>query len=435
MNKPGEVSLYIPCFNAAKTILSCLEGVFSQSYPIKEVVVIDDGSTDETLKKIANFKVRVVGYKKNYGLAASRNTALKNIDTGFVASLDADCVPQETWLECLMQNFDSLEIAGVGGRLVEKDISEPADLWRSVHMRQHWGDEKMQPPFLFGSNTVFRREALINAGFYNETFKSNYEDVDICNRLKTAGYAVIYEPKAIAQHLRRDDLISILDNYWKWHLGYYQEEKLYSDMEKFVFKLKENIGTANRYLQEDAASGRPGLLYLDFLLALHHSLKDLGYFISKDRPDSPGEEDQTLLSSWLALLDLVFFYRFDPNKDDISTFISSSQAFSQNFFALVLIVGSSIADRFKNDNYKKILLRHLSVSLFGFDDPVLLDKVSELFERRRDWSGFLRRPQPNLNKVFLEALSFNLKRWLDDLSGWDPAIFEKIEASAQQLGQ
>jgi GT2 family glycosyltransferase len=180
-----------------------------------------------------------------------------------------------------MERFDSSRIVGVGGKLLETYTSSVFDLWRSVHMKQYWEDREVTPPFLFGSNVVFRREALINIGLYNEAYKNNYEDVDICNRLKEKGYVLIYEPKAIAHHLRTDDICSILNSYWEWNSAYYQKKGYYSNSENFISKLQDNLGLANRYIEEDIAFERYQLLYLDFLLAIHHSLKDFEYFIYK----------------------------------------------------------------------------------------------------------------------------------------------------------
>lgn len=311
-----KVGLYIPCFNAEETIQSCLEAVFKQAYPIKEVVVVDDGSTDRTIEIVSKYPVKIIRHTNNKGLAFARNTAIKNINTEFIASLDADCLPDSDWLKQLMKRFDSPKIAGVGGRLLEIYSSSVFDLWRAVHMKQYWGDKETNPPFLFGSNTIFRKKALINIGFYNENYKNNYEDVDISNRLKKTGYVLLYEPKAIAHHLRNDDICSILNSYWRWNSGYYQKKRYYSNLKSFVFKVKDNIGLANRYIEEDIVSKRYQLLYLDFLLALHHSLRDFEYFISQNNQKNLYITDSSLSYFWLALLDLTFFYHLNSKKKE-----------------------------------------------------------------------------------------------------------------------
>lgn len=423
------VSLYIPCFNAAKTICFCLDAVFKQTCPLEEVLVIDDGSIDETVELANQYPVRVIKQNKNFGLAAARNTAIRNARAEFIASLDADCVPEPDWLKHLMERFDSPKIAGIGGKLLESDSSSVFDFWRSVHMKQYWQDDETSPPFLFGSNTVFRKEAFINIGFYNESYKSNYEDVDICNRLKKLNYTLLYEPRAIARHLRYDNICSLLNSYWRWNLGYYLKEGYYSSPEKFIFKLKDNVGLANRYIEEDFRCRRYRLLYLDFLLALHHSLRDFEYFIFQNNQNN---SSYTPLSFWLSLLDLTFFYHFDSERDDMRSLMSEKFRFLQNFFALNLIFGRFVQDNFKNNQFVKILYHHLLLSVYNVNNACSLDKLLNLVELHRDWSGLINRQHPSLNILFLQNLFLNFKECLESLIRCYPDLTQRVEFSAEE---
>ena len=126
-----KVSLYIPCYNADKFIDEALRGVKLQTYPVDEIIVVDDGSTDDTVAKASRYNVRIIRHGENKGLAAARNTAVTNAKNEFVASLDADCVPSADWLERLMKNCTGEKIAGVGGKLIERYASTIADRWRA----------------------------------------------------------------------------------------------------------------------------------------------------------------------------------------------------------------------------------------------------------------------------------------------------------------
>ena len=212
-----KVSLYIPCYNAARFIDECLGGMKRQTYPVDEIMIVDDGSTDDTVAKASRYNVSIIRHGENKGLAATRNTAVTNAKNEFVASLDADCVPSPDWLERLMKNFTGERIAGVGGKLIERYASTLADRWRAVYMRQHWGSSWSDAPrFLFGSNNVFRKGALLKTGLYNVMYRSNSEDCDISLRLKEKGYILVYEPRAACEHLRADTLRSVLDTHWRW---------------------------------------------------------------------------------------------------------------------------------------------------------------------------------------------------------------------------
>ena len=427
-----KVSLYIPCFNAQATIHQCLKAVFQQKHPLKEVVVIDDGSTDKTVEIASRYPVKIIKHGTNKGLAAARNTAIKNIKTGFIASLDADCIPEPDWLLKLMKGFSSSKIAGIGGRLLEVYSDSPCDRWRSVHMRQDWGDKETSPAFLFGSNSVFRKKALLKIGLYNEKFTSNYVDVDMCRRLKKERWRLVYIPNAIANHFKKDDISTLLNNYWRWNVTYYQKRKLYFNSKNFVFKIKDNIGLANRYLKEDLAKGENQLFYLDFLLALHHSLRDCEFFISQNNRQYP---NYTPLSFWLSLVDLTFFYHLGPRKNRLSTLIPAKAAFLQNFFALNLILGKCIWERFENVSFRRIIYKDLLLSTCNVDDQDLLDYLLNLIELHRDWECFFKKKHPNLNSIFLKSLFFNLRGWLNRLVFRFPKIIKMIEISAKKTNR
>jgi len=428
-----KASLYIPCFNVAKTIRECLEAILKQTYPLKEILVIDDGSTDKTVDIVSPYPIKLIRHKENLGLAAVRNTAIRNIKTEFIAALDADCVPETEWLGHLMKSFSSPKIAGAGGQVLEKFSTTVCDLWRSVHMRQYWKQEEAypEPIFLFGSNTVFRRDKIIEVGFYNEDLRNNYEDVDICNRLKKLGYSWVYEFKAKVCHLKNDDICSILDNYWRWNASYYQKQGYYSNSKSLLLKVKDNIGLGNRYIEEDIIQGRPQLLYLNFLLTLHHSLRDFGYFVSQGK-NNFNTSDSPLAPLWFSLLDLTFFYHFDPSKSSLSTLMPKENAFIKNFLVLNLILSKFIQNKFKSAKFKKILYKHLFLSLYKISDPYLLEKLLNLGQLHQDWSGLLKKRKSNFNTDFLDVLFLNLSHWTEKLILRFPHITQMIEESAEE---
>lgn len=426
-----KIALYIPCFNAEKTIQDCLGAVFSQERPADDVLIVDDGSTDMTVELAKKYPVRIIRHAQNLGLAAARNNAIKHTDAEFIASLDSDCQPDKDWLRYLAKRIKLSNVAGAGGKTVEADTSGVFDNWRSVHMRQHWGDAQItNPPFLFGSNTLFRRDLLLAGGSYSEEYKNNYEDVDISNRLRKKGYSLFYEPRAIARHLRKDNLSSLLNNFWKWNLAYYIKEGFYKTPEKFAFKVKDNIGLSNRFLEEDLKNKRYKLIYLDFLVALHHSLRDFDYFNFRGEQKEFNLAAPSKMSIWLSLLDITFFYHLDHAKKKLTTLIPKENSLQQNFFALNLILSIFTKTKFRDKKFNKILYKHLFLSVYKIKDRRLLNKLFNLMELHQDWSGLLKKEQPNIDKRFLEVLSFSFEEWVGNLLYRFPEINTLIKKSA-----
>ncbi|MEM0231354.1 MAG: glycosyltransferase [Nitrososphaeria archaeon] len=274
MKKVKKVSLYIPVLNQEKYLKRCLKGVLSQDYPISEIIIVDNGSTDSSIKIVNHFRridkrIKVVREKER-GLANARNAALKAAKSTFIAAVDADCFLEKDWLSRIMANFSDRKIVGVGGKLVENDK------WRAIHLKQEWGEEKLiNPPFLFGSNTVFRTKVLKSVGGYNPIFKTNYEDVDMSRKLLSKNFKLVYEPKAVAHHMKVDKTFSLLRTVWAW--GFYgNEPKNFADILKRVIF---NIKMPSSLLFEDLINGRFTFILTDLLIFFSNPFFDLKYYV------------------------------------------------------------------------------------------------------------------------------------------------------------
>ncbi|MEC7396679.1 MAG: glycosyltransferase family 2 protein [Pseudomonadota bacterium] len=218
MSERQKVSLYIPCYNGEEYIASCIEGVLSQFRKPDEIFVIDDGSTDRTAEIAENYpQVTVIRHEENKGLAAARNSAIAASTGDYVASLDADCVADKLWLYTLLQVMKTMPetVGGIGGKLIEAFQNTPADAFRAHFMCQHKGDEPvLNPGFVAGANTMFRRNALFAVGGYHEAFKTNGEDVQVCRKMQQMVFTVVYEPRATVQHQRQDSIASVVRMNW-----------------------------------------------------------------------------------------------------------------------------------------------------------------------------------------------------------------------------
>jgi GT2 family glycosyltransferase len=220
MTSPAPISVYVPCFNGGKHIARCLKALLSQTYLPAEILVIDDGSTDTSVKTVSGFSgVRLVRHASNLGLSAARNTGLKAAKHWWVASVDADVEPARDWLGTLLDlKREFPEASGFGGRLVETQTATAPDRWRCTHIPQEWGPHRrINPPFLYGCNNLFRKEHLLEIGGYDERLRTNGEDVDLTKRLYRAGRTLVYDPAPTAFHYRVDNLESVLRMFWAHH--------------------------------------------------------------------------------------------------------------------------------------------------------------------------------------------------------------------------
>ncbi|MDD5556439.1 MAG: glycosyltransferase [bacterium] len=271
--RSSGITVAVPCHNAERFLEGCVRAIINQTLRPVEILVVDDGSTDRTRAIAEGLPVRIVGLDGHPGLAAARNAAFAAARTGLVAAIDVDCVADPTWLERLLGALESSKAAGAGGRLVEAHRTSLGDLWRAVHMRQDWGSARLvNPPFLFGCNTLFRKEAVEAVGGYDPRFRTNGEDVDLSRRLMHAGHTLVYEPSAIVTHLKRDTVLSVLRADWRWGYAASGETMKY---EHNGFIVYHNWLNARYRAGKDVAARRWRLLPVDLLLFFRHTCLDL----------------------------------------------------------------------------------------------------------------------------------------------------------------
>ncbi|HYA97489.1 MAG TPA: glycosyltransferase family 2 protein [Methylomirabilota bacterium] len=282
------VSVYIPAYNAAEFIARAIEGVLAQTLPPDEVLVVDDGSGDATSAIASRYPgVTLLRHDRNRGLAAARNTAFRAARNDCVAALDADCVPDAFWLANLVPHLAAPRVAGAGGRLVEGVRRSLADRWRCAHMVQEWGESRIENPrFLFGSNNIFRKSAVLDAGGYDEMMRTNGEDVDLSARLRKLGWDLVYEPAARAIHLRHDTLRSILDTYWRW---WRSGVRAYSDGATLRSVLGHALfvhfwRTFRELVRSDLRARRFSLLWPDLLVLGYFPFRDFRLWLAEQAP-------------------------------------------------------------------------------------------------------------------------------------------------------
>ena len=223
-----KVSIYIPAFNAEKTIELSLNSIFSQSVVPDEVIVINDSSTDLTIDKIKKYtNLKIISNNKNMGLSYNRNLAIKESKNEIVGSIDADVVLEKYWLEKLLNQINKNNIVMCGGKMIEKLLNNNFNAWRAKYYSQNWGnDDKINPPFLYGCNTILLKSIWEKVSGYNEVFLTNGEDVDFSHRVRSLGNSnIFYSSEALCHHLQDDNINTLSKRIWRYHSFGYKIKK------------------------------------------------------------------------------------------------------------------------------------------------------------------------------------------------------------------
>lgn len=209
------VSIIIPTYNSSVTLIRCLHSVIKQDYPNKEIIVVDDGSTDNTAECVVAYPVQLIRHKKNKGPAIARNTGIKHAKGKILVFIDADCVAKNDWLITLVSNFENEETSCVAGRTVLRNFMRPK--WLTENLLPFFslfdlGEISKEIKLAITANFGVRKEIFDEIGFfYQIQTKILYnEDFEFCKRLSQTGHKIIYEPNATVLHEVNRKRISII---------------------------------------------------------------------------------------------------------------------------------------------------------------------------------------------------------------------------------
>lgn len=265
-----EVSFYIPVRNAAKTLEAAIESVRSQTVaPATFFLVVDVRSTDDT-ERIARASGVQVIEQTQARLGHARNMAFSVCKTPWLACCDADVTLEPAWLERLLPRLDD-SVAAVGGCTLEA-LRTDADRWRAVNMPHNWGPAPLDNPFMLVSEMVARVEAVQSVGGYRPELYY-YEDSDLCQRLRHAGYHLRYEPGARAHHHRGDSVLDVLN--LRWVYAFHRQRTLLENLPGLQQKLAVNRNYALQSLSQTLHSEHPEVCAISLLLWFHHVRRDL----------------------------------------------------------------------------------------------------------------------------------------------------------------
>ena len=195
-----SVSVVIPTYNYGRFIVEAINSVLAQTRPPLEIIVVDDGSTDETTAIVAAFGDRVRYIRQdNAGVCAARNRGVMESSSDLIAFLDADDTWEPTNLEKQLARFESAEEIG----LVHCGMREFADeTGETIRLYLDGGEDGVadnlllwEGPMIVGPGAVtVSREAFDHVGGFDARMKVG-EDWDFCYRVaRSFQIAFVAEP-------------------------------------------------------------------------------------------------------------------------------------------------------------------------------------------------------------------------------------------------
>jgi glycosyltransferase involved in cell wall biosynthesis len=195
-----KISAIIPTYNYARYVRRAVDSALNQTYPVAEVIVVDDGSTDNTREVLAEYgnRIRYV-YQANRGLSGARNTGIREATSPWVAFLDSDdCwMPEKIERQVKLVEADptvdlvytASMLHFTDGRVTPTGVVEPSQLWPRFRYIN-----SVTP-----STVLIRRDLIMKAGGFDETLRY-CEDWEMWVRLgPKVKYAAVAEPSIAYQ--------------------------------------------------------------------------------------------------------------------------------------------------------------------------------------------------------------------------------------------
>ena len=214
-----SVSIIIPTFNGASRIGNCLDALLKQTVGRDaEILVVNDGSTDNTADVVARYSgVRCIT-QLNSGPAAARNRGNLEARGTIILFTDDDCVPMSDWLTVMTEPFRDPDVVGVKGiystcqkSLVARFVQiEYEDKYRLMA-------DRPSIDFIDTYSAGFRRDRFLEMNGYDTSFPlACAEDVELSYRMSAHGWTMKFVPAAIVYHTHPDTLWRYLKKKYKF---------------------------------------------------------------------------------------------------------------------------------------------------------------------------------------------------------------------------
>jgi GT2 family glycosyltransferase len=212
------VSIIIPTFNGAARIGNCLDALLKQAGQDAEILVVNDGSTDNTAEVVGSYSGVLLISQANAGPAAARNRGAVEARGTIILFTDDDCVPTPDWLEAMLEPFADPEVVGVKGVYGTRQTSLAA---RFVQIEYEDKYRVMAGfayiDFIDTYSAAFRRERFLEMTGYDTSFPvACAEDIELSYRMSARGWKMKFAPGAIVYHTHPGTFLSYLKKKYKF---------------------------------------------------------------------------------------------------------------------------------------------------------------------------------------------------------------------------
>ncbi len=247
-----KISIIIPVYNGEKTIGRTLQAALTAASAFRnaetlrtedrfvEIIVVDDGSTDNTKNEILKFPTVKYFFQQNSGPAAARNHGALEARGEILFFTDADCLPHSDWLEVMMAHFDKPHVVCVAGSYGIANPQSP--LSRGIHAEILFRHRVLMPEFpsYFGSfNFAIKKSIFQEVGGFDAAYRqASGEDNDLSYKISSRGYKIYFAKDALVDHFHTQSLGKYLSEQYVhgfWRAQMYRDHPLMARGDGYTF--------------------------------------------------------------------------------------------------------------------------------------------------------------------------------------------------------
>lgn len=241
----ADIAVIIAAKNEEENIKGCIDSVLVACEGLAEVIVINDGSTDQTGKILEGYgsSIQVIA-TTGEGPSIARNKGMHHTQRSYVAFVDADCIVDSKWLRTLMSELNNVDrsFVSIGGSQHMHPHGTPWDLFHASFLEcmgfasdyVHSGKNVREVDHNPTCNVLYKKDEIIHIGEFDPRLWP-CEDLDLDIRLKKAGKKFLFTPDAIIYHHRPDTFMKFMKMMYRYGFGQAQLVKKFGPVQKIHF--------------------------------------------------------------------------------------------------------------------------------------------------------------------------------------------------------
>lgn len=207
-----KISVVIPVKNSKETIRECIDSVKRACQEFSEIVVVDDNSTDGSIDIAGECGCRIVKSEGDGGVAAARNTGVKNASGEIILFIDSDIILKKNAFDLLKGDYEKKGAdAVVGVQSKELRITNFCSQYKNLWMRYTYERLPDYVPLFYTSIASIRKDIFMKAGGFDTKYRMpNVEDTEFGQRLMDCGFRVYLDRNLEVEHLKYYNLNTLL---------------------------------------------------------------------------------------------------------------------------------------------------------------------------------------------------------------------------------